>query len=336
MKDLILITTYCPDDYRENILRNLVNSLSNSSFDIMIVSHTPIPLDIQKKVNFVWYDEKNELLTDWDLLNQPWFNPGNNRRIQSSLLSKINTHLAIWRMLILGNSIAKNLGYKKIHKIEYDCVIKDYNEFIENSKLLDTHSCVTYNKSEGTVDDILSGNYVSYTIKDLHLDFLTLDEEAIKEKIRKSSSKSPELMAKELYHHKGDGVIKPKSLLDQKGNQFGIVDVVDKIAHNFIPWAVPFYDRLTNEIGFVVWNTKNKDGVKHQIIINNEKMVNVPFTEFDCWRIELLGNLDTIENLLILENNMVRDIISLKTQEEKEIFKKMSFRHKNGGTGDYN
>ena len=29
MKDLILITAYCPDDYRENTLRSLVNSLQN-------------------------------------------------------------------------------------------------------------------------------------------------------------------------------------------------------------------------------------------------------------------------------------------------------------------
>ena len=333
MKDLILITTYCPDDYRENILRDLVDSLQSSPFDVMIVSHTPIPLDIQKKVNFVWYDEKNELLTDWDLLNQPWFNPGNDRRIQSSLLSKINTHLAIWRMLILGNSIAKNLGYKKVHKIEYDCIIKDYDEFIENSNLLDTHSCITYNKSGETVDDILFGSFISYNLKDLHPNFLILDEEAIKQKIRNSPTKSPELMAKELFHHKGDAVIKLKSILDQKENKFGIVD--GQMGNNFIPWAVPFYDRLTNQLGFVVWNTKNKDGVKHQIIVNGDKMHDVPFTPYDSWRIEFIGNFDSIENLLILENNMVRDNINLKTQEEKEIFKKMSFRHKNGHAGDY-
>ena len=43
MKDLILITAYCPDDYRENKLRNLVNSLNLHSqlFDLMVVSHTP-------------------------------------------------------------------------------------------------------------------------------------------------------------------------------------------------------------------------------------------------------------------------------------------------------
>jgi hypothetical protein len=51
---------------------------------------------------------------------------------------------------------------------------------------------------------------------------------------------------------------------------------------------------------------------------------------------EFIGNLDSIESLLIIENNKIRDNISLKTQEDKEIFKKMSFRHKNEGTEDHN
>ena len=45
MKDLILITAYCPDNERENILRKLVTSLESHKdfFEIMIVSHTPVP-----------------------------------------------------------------------------------------------------------------------------------------------------------------------------------------------------------------------------------------------------------------------------------------------------
>jgi hypothetical protein len=60
MKDIIQISAYCPDDYRENLLRNLINSLSkyNHLFDLMVISHTPIPLDIQKKVDLVIYDKK--------------------------------------------------------------------------------------------------------------------------------------------------------------------------------------------------------------------------------------------------------------------------------------
>lgn len=333
MKDLILITAYCPDDYRENILRDLVSSLQSSPFDVMIVSHTPIPLDIQKKVNFVWYDEKNEILTDWDLINQPWFNPGNDRRIQSGLLSKKNTHLAIWRMQILGNSIAKHLGYNKVHKIEYDCIINNFDEFLENSKLLDINSCVSYTKSKDTVDDILFGSCISYNLNDLHPDFLVLNEEKIKNKIRSSLSKSPEGMAKDLYHHKGDAIIKPKSLLDKNGNNFGIVD--GQMENNFTPWGVPFYDKLTNALGFVVWNTTNKDGIKHQIIINNDKIYDIPLTPYDHWKIRFFDDFNSIESILTIENNKIRDNISLKTQEEKETFKKISFRHKNNNQGDF-
>jgi hypothetical protein len=81
---------------------------------------------------------------------------------------------------------------------------------------------------------------------------------------------------------------------------------------------------------------ENKDGVKHQIIINGNKVHDIPITPYNNWRMEFIDNLDSIESVLILENNIVRDSISLKTQEDKEIFKKMSFRHKNEGTEDHN
>ena len=332
MKDLILITAYCPDDYREDILRNLIQSLENEPFDVMVISHTPIPLDIQKKVDITFYDKNNEILTDWDLLNQPWFNPGNDRMIQSSYLSKINTHLAIWRMMILGFSNAKNLGYNKLHHIEYDCEINDVNELIDNSNQLDNYNSVVYIDRQPNIAPILFGSFQSYKINSLPFNLLNLDENWIKSLIRNSPTKSPELMLQRLLEEKGNILYKDRNNLEKGQNKFGIVD--GQIGNNFIPWAVPFYDRLTNQLGFVVWNTKNKDGVKHQIIINGDKMHDVPFTPYDNWRIEFIGNFDSIESLLIIENNKVRDNINLKTQEEKEIFKKMSFRHKNGGTGD--
>ena len=71
--------------------------------------------------------------------SRPWFNPGDQREIQSIFTGFFNTHLAVWRLVILGNSIAKNLGYKKIHHLEYDCDIKDFTEIYDNSKLLDDY-----------------------------------------------------------------------------------------------------------------------------------------------------------------------------------------------------
>lgn len=328
MKDLILITAYCPDEYREGILRDLIISLNNFKdvFDTLIVSHTPIPLDIQKKVSYCFYDSKNEILTDWDLLNQPWFNPNDDRRIQSSFLSRKNTHLAIWRMLILGFSLSKNMGYKKVHHIEYDCKINDVNEFVNNSKILNEYDSVIYIDSKDTVDDILFGSFQSYFIPTLNNFLINLDEEKIIEMIRNSTSKSPELMLQKILEESGKVFKKDRNTLESNGNYFGTID--GQVGVKFIPWAVPFYDQLDNTVGFVVWNTKNKNGVEHIIILNNEKIVKLPTTLLNHWRMVNLGKINDIQNIVIIENGEIRDKFNLTTEEEIQVFKKSSFRHK--------
>jgi len=329
MKDLILVTAYCPDEVRENTLRDCINSLSKFSqkYDIMIVSHTVIPTDIQKKVNYCFYDSKNEILTDWDLLNQPWFNPNNDRRIQSSFLSKKNTHLAIWRMMILGFSLSKNMGYNKVHHIEYDCNITNSLEFDENSTLLDDYDSVIYiDNNDENVDEILLGSFQSYFIPTLSKFLINLDEEKIKEMIRVSSSKSPELMLQNILEEGGKVFRKNRNVLEKNGNYFGIID--GQVSSKFIPWAVPFYDRLEDTIGFVVWNTKNKNGVRHTIIINNEKVIQIQETLLEHWRMVNLGKFNDITHILVIENDEIRDKFLLTTDEEKELFKLSSFRHK--------
>jgi hypothetical protein len=49
-------------------------------------------------------------------------------------------------------------------------------------------------------------------------------------------------------------------------------------------------------------------------------MHDIPFTPYNQWRMEFLGDFDSVESLLIIENNKIRDNISLKTQEEKRYF----------------
>ena len=131
MKDLILISNYSDTPEKLDILRNLVNQINSQSkfFDLLVVSHTTIPLDIQDKCEYVLFDSKNELLYDWDLRSKPWFDPDNQRPILSIFTGFFNSHLAIWRMIILGNSLAKNLGYNKVHHIEYDTQILDFKQF---------------------------------------------------------------------------------------------------------------------------------------------------------------------------------------------------------------
>lgn len=325
MKDLILITAYCPDNERENILRKLVTSLESHKdfFEIMVVSHTPIPLDIQTKVEYCLYDKKNEILKDWDLLNQPWFMPGGGRRIQSSFLSKKNTHLAIWRLMILGFSNAKNLGFSKVHHIEYDCEINDMSEFIENSAILNEKNCVVYMDRQPRVAEVMFGSVQSYFIPKIHPMLIKLNEDEIKNLIRNSNTKSPERLLQNLIDEMGDVVYKDRDVLELKGNTFG---VINSQALGINPWSLPFYDRASDNVDFIVWNTNKPEGVDYKIIINNERLIYIPELHLDNWRIFGIGKIEEINSIIVIENNKIRDTFNIESQEEKEIFKRMSFR----------
>jgi len=321
MKDLILITAYCPDDNRLNKLRKLVNQLSifKNEVDVMIVSHTSIPADIQKNVNLCLFDDKNELLTDWDLICQPWFNPNNDRKIQSGLLTGKNTHLAIYRMLILGFSLAKNIGYKKVHVVEYDSEINNIDEFKDNGKVLDVHDSVYY--VEENAPDSMFGSTYSFHIDKLPDDLLILDEDNIKNTIRNASSKGPEVITRKIIEKSNSFCQKSASVLYKGGNKFALSNNDD----GFNPWGVPFIDLLDNKFKFIAWN-QNKSVVNYKIIVNDEIVIKLDNILRDNWKIANLGEMNDVFKIITIEDDVIRDIIKFDNNEEKELFKKISYR----------
>ena len=323
MKDLIIISSYCDTKDKEDILRNLVNQCyKENSFDLMVVSHTAIPDDILRKTTLSLYDSKNELLYDWDLRSKPWFNPGDEREIQSIFTGFFNSHLAIWRMIILGNSVAKNLGYKKVHHIEYDCDIKDFTEIYDNSKLLDINDCVTYTKIVDTIDDILFGTYQAYRLDTLHNDLLILDEEKIKSQIRTSNTKSPEGMLFDLLHTNKKGFIKNKLLLD-KNNSFGLSHLSTNTA-----WCLPYYDILTEDLCFIVWNMEEPGrDIEVRVVYNDGQVFDFGVIKSGHWAIKTIDKFNEAKHMSVLLNNKVRNVFDFT--KNKEEFKQISFRNKN-------
>lgn len=326
MKDIILITAYCPDSKKLNKLRKLVNQLQdfNEKYSIMIVSHSTIPSDIQEKVDLCLYDKKNELLTDWDLINQPFFGPNHGRFIQSGLLTGKNTHLAIWRMLILAFSVCKNNGYKKIHHIEYDCEILDDSEIESNSKLLNEYDFVYYVDKKENTRAILFGSFQSYKIDSIPEKLINLDEDWIKDLIRKSSSKSPEGMLKKILTEEGITFEKDRKVLELNGNNFATSEDDD----GFNDWGVPYVDLMDNCVYFVVWNTRKTNGVRYTIIINDKDVFTTDLVPMGNWKIIKMGSIEDVKKILTIEDDKVRDKIEFNNLEDRELFKKISFRKK--------
>ena len=302
MKDLILITSYCETEEKIDILRNLVNQINKESdfFDLMIVSHLSIPEDIIKKSNYFFYDYKNELLTDFELLNSPFFKTHVEAKpIVSSLLGgQFNTHLTIWRMIITGNKIAESFGYDKIHHIEYDASIVDFSDIKNNSELLETYDCVTYKYKESvTSKGIMLGCAQSYKLSTLDRFMIDLDETGIKSMIRKAEVKSPELFLEHFLHKNKNGFWKNHTDLEKNGN---ILNLSAQHKGNILHWCVPFYEESDGRLKFIVWNNEKSDYEPHVKLIYNESVViDFGIAKKNIWNIRGIDDYHNAKSLMV-------------------------------------
>lgn len=328
IKDLILISAYCDTKEKENVLRNLVTQCKehHDKFDVMIVSHKIIPVDICEKVNFVFYDYKNEILLDWNMRSTPWFNPNDDRPILSCFTGFSNIHLAIWRMLIIGNSIAKNCGYNKIHHLEYDCDIVDFSELYDNSSLLNEYDAISYIKTVNTVDPILFGTYQAYNLNKLPKELLELNEDKIKKDILESHDKSAERMLFELLNHQNKMYVKSKNLLDLNNNSFGLSH--NKVSNGNIAWCLPYYDELTEKLGFVVWNYENDiNNIDVKVIYNDNIVINFNSIKPKHWVYQDIDDFKNAKKMIVILNDKIRNTFDF--EKDKELFCKVSYRQKN-------
>lgn len=325
-KTLIMITSYCPDEKRKDILRNLVTSLSKNKhlYDIMVVSHTVIPDDVAQKVDFALYDKKNEILSEPEMLNHPWFAPTSEIKVLSSFLSKKNTHLAIWRMMILGFSLAKNAGYEKVHHIEYDSLINDPSEIIKNSMLLDSYDTVIYSDKQNNVEEIMFGTYQAVRVSKLDSKMIELDEEWIKTLIRHAAAKSPEGLLKKILTANKNVITKDRWTLETKENTFGRVD--GQVGSDFIPWAVPYWDGDDDGVHFMAWNNTKKEPTSIVVIVNDEKVLNIKDLQLGHWRTDYLCKMNELRTIIVLENKKLRDTFIIENSDDVEKFQHMSFK----------
>ena len=119
MKNLILITAYCETEKQEEALNRCVDSVLKCGNHIVLISHSHIPIHIQKKCQYYVYDYNNEVSEDYDLIAHNSF-AFNNQIIQSRFFTKTFYGFAIYRMFSIASQIAINFRYDNIHYIEYD------------------------------------------------------------------------------------------------------------------------------------------------------------------------------------------------------------------------
>lgn len=315
MKDLILITSYCPKLEQKEMLLKLLQNLNNTRdrYDVMVTSHTILDGYFLEYCDYFYYDKSNPVLTDIEYRNHAFFDLQDGNIIWSNYTNIGNTHLTILRLIIPVINLIKSLNYKKIHFLEYDTKFYNTEELDENSELLNKFDCIIY---ENSLNKMMLGAFKSFNVDSMISLWENCDENKIKKVIENSYPKTPERITfkyieKELNFYKKETETNKLKGMD--------VSLIYSSSYN---WNVPFYQEIDNRLKFISWNNSD-DSQTIKIIINDDKIIKFTLNS-NHWRILDIGNYDEIENVIIIKNNEIINRFNFGI-DYKEKFKKSNF-----------
>lgn len=313
MKDLIVIPTYCPDEHRKEVLHQIIQNLQKvrDRYHIMVVSHSPISELSTSKVDYVYIDNENLLLKDYDLTNKFWFK-NDKFKINSSLIYTSSTHYAIYGLIHYIINFSKFKGYEKIHYIEYDVTLNT-NLIDEVNKKLDTHDNVIFGIGNEFGLNMESG-YFAFKIGNFPEQYFKHDKEFILNEIKKINNRMTENYT-------------PHFLSVNNRNSYRFKDIpfkrtVDSHENYGLMWCVPINIKDTDELVLFVFNEL---GGEYDIIVSCDgNYTTLKNTKKGTWTLNKLGNINTINNIQIIINGHVsRNIII--NDSNRDIFKLNNF-----------
>lgn len=312
MKDLIFITAYCPTEEQERALEKCVDSVLKCNKHVALISHSHIPIHIQKKCQYYVYDYNNEISDDYNLVGHLTFK-FNNQIIHSRFFNKVFYGFAIYRMFSIASQIAINFGYDNIHHIEYDCELIDKDLVEKNSKFLEEYDSVIYTNN-GKKDGFLFGSFKSFKVNSLPEQFKNYNKDFIENEMKLLEPKHLEYFTKNIFINSGKVLFQN----EPTENEFkrGSVFYAKNIHH------VLFYNSEDKTLNF--FYQSNKDLTEELVIILNKKdVVNIKIKPRH-WHIRPLGVFDEINHVRI---DNTEKIIYEKTfdDEFRKVFKIKSY-----------
>jgi hypothetical protein len=312
MKDLIFVTAYCPTEEQEIELEKCINSVLECGKHVALISHSHIPIHIQKKCQYYVYDYNNEISNDYNLIGYNYF-IFDDYKIESRFFSKAFYGFAIYRMFSIASQLAINFGYEKIHHIEYDCELLDKDLIEQHSRFLEEYDSVIYTH-DGRNDGFLFGSFKSFKVSSLPNYFKNYDKDFIDTEMRKIDLKQLEAFTKNLFINSGKVLFlnEPSKEKFKRGRKFS-----NRNLHFTL-----FYDPLKKTLN-LFYNTTKTSSEEIVVIVNKKHIINL-HTQVGHWQITRLGIFDEIDYVRI--DNSDKIIYELSFDKElREIFKSESY-----------
>ena len=312
MKDLIFITAYCPTEEQEKTLEKCVNSVLECGKHIALISHSHIPIHIQKKCHYYVYDYHNDISEDHNLLGFHSYSI-HGGKIQSIFFNKVFYGFAIYRMMAMASQIAINFGYKNLHYIEYDCELLDGTLIDENSNHLKEYDSVIHT-TNGKEDGMLFGAFSSFKVSSLPENFKNYNKDYISNLMSGIWPKHLETLTKNLFINSGKVLFLNEPSHDRLKR--GIT-----LTHRNTHFTL-YYNPIDKTLN-IFYNSKKDVQEEIVVIINKVGIINI-HPKPNHWHIRSLGPLEEINHIRIDNSS---NIIYEKTLDDelKNIFKIKSY-----------
>lgn len=120
MKKLIILHSYPNTEKQQNVLSECLDTLKKTNYDILLMSHYPVPADIYKKATYYLFDEDNEMLPEKDFPSYHYNMDG----FHATVTLPGHT-LPITRSMKKSITFARALKYDFFWFMEADCILSD-------------------------------------------------------------------------------------------------------------------------------------------------------------------------------------------------------------------
>lgn len=136
MKLLTILDCYIHNDTILNKLDSFIDKLKSKNSDILLISNTTIPIEIQQKVDYCLYDSNNHFFSsDWEFSELFVIKSSISNGNIKDIFPKLQPHgLSVMINIFNAITIGKSLGYTHFEKLEYDPLFSD--ESFNNLSLL--------------------------------------------------------------------------------------------------------------------------------------------------------------------------------------------------------
>lgn len=171
MKQIIVIGTYPSSPEKEKILSECIDRLSNIGYDLMVVSHYPLPSYIQEKVNYCIYDKENTFLPV-ELTPSFW---SENEAYHIEIFSE-GHFLTCSKNIFTSLNLVNALKYDFFYYMESDNFLEPEDiqkmEILKESMFEQEKNMILFKHKDGrylTYDTLLFGGKPNYFLDNIYL-----------------------------------------------------------------------------------------------------------------------------------------------------------------------